>query len=63
MKLQRSALVKYFALGSFLCVLIFVVLVMALHVLRPQLNPLSHTVSEYAFGPFGFLMTIAFIMR
>ena len=63
MKTQRSALVKYLALGSFFCVLIFAVLVLVLHVLRPQLNPVSHAISEYALGPFGSLMTIAFIIR
>lgn len=61
--MQRSTLVKCLARGSFFCILIFVVLVIALHVLRPQMNPLSHTISEYALGPFGFLMTIAFIAR
>jgi hypothetical protein len=55
--------VKSFARGSFFCVLIFTVLVIVLHVLRPDLNPLSHTVSEYAIGPYGYLMTIAFIAR
>lgn len=63
MKTRRSALVQRLALASFVCILIFTALVIALHVLRPQLNPLSHTISEYAIGPFGFLMTLAFIMR
>lgn len=63
MKTRRSALVKCLALASFVCVLIFAVLVMALHVVRPQMNPLSHTISEYALGPFGFLITLAFIIR
>src|SRR5579884_2864879 len=63
MKTQRSALVKYLALGSFFCVLTFVVLVIALHVLRPEMKPLNRTISEYALGPFGYLMTIAFIIR
>ena len=63
MNMQRSTLVRYSALGSLFGVLIFTVLVIALHVLRPQMNPLSHAISEYALGPFGFLMTIAFVMR
>jgi hypothetical protein len=54
---------KCLALASFVYVLIFAVLVMALLVLRPQMNPVSHTISEYALGPFGFLMTLAFIIR
>jgi hypothetical protein len=63
MNTQRSMLVKYCTRGSLFCVLIFTVLVIALHMLRPQMNPLYHAVSEYVLGPFGFLMTIAFIMR
>ncbi len=63
METQRSTLVKYLARGSFVCILLFAILVMLLHVLRPQLNPLSHAISEYAIGPYGFLMTLAFIMR
>ncbi|HKF35532.1 MAG TPA: DUF998 domain-containing protein [Ktedonobacteraceae bacterium] len=38
----------------------FIVAVVALHVLRPELNPIRHAVSNYAIGPFGFLMTSAF---
>lgn len=56
-------LVKSLAIASFMGVLIFTILVMILHLLRPQMDPLRHTVSEYAIGPFGYLMTIAFIMR
>jgi hypothetical protein len=56
-------LVKGFALGSFFCVLTFAVLVIALHIVDPQMNPLSDTISEYVMEPYGYLMTIAFIMR
>jgi hypothetical protein len=38
----------------------FVLIVAALHFLQPDLNPLSQTTSEYAIGPYGFLMTSAF---
>jgi hypothetical protein len=31
-----------------------------LHFLRPDLNPISTPTSEYAVGPYGFLMTSAF---
>jgi hypothetical protein len=41
-------------------ILYFVIAVVALHVLRPELNPINHAVSNYAIGPFGFLMISAF---
>ncbi len=63
MKTQRSALVNYFARASMVCILIFTILVLALHVLRSQMNPFSHTISEYVLGPFGSLMTLGFISR
>lgn len=34
--------------------------VVILHVLRPELNPITHAVSNYAIGAFGLLMTVAF---
>ena len=37
-----------------------VLLLAALHVLRPDLQPTWHVISEYANGPHGWLMTIAF---
>lgn len=38
----------------------FVVAVSVLHFLRPEYNPINHAVSNYAVGPFGYLMTSAF---
>src|SRR6188474_1523507 len=38
----------------------FVVIIVALHVLRPDLNPIQRPTSEYAVGPYGGLMTSAF---
>ena len=38
----------------------FLVVVGVLHFLRPDYNPIDHAVSNYAVGPFGFLMTSAF---
>lgn len=40
--------------------LLFVVLLAVLHVLRTDLSPTWHVISEYANGPHGWLMTIAF---
>ena len=47
----------FIAIGG---ILYFVVAIMILHVLRPDLNPIRRAVSNYAVGPFGLLMTIAF---
>ena len=35
--------------------------VVALHLLRPDLGPAGHRLSEYAVGPWGWLMTTAFV--
>jgi hypothetical protein len=39
---------------------LFAVFVLALHFLRPDLNPLANPASAYALGPFSALMTAAF---
>jgi hypothetical protein len=39
----------------------FVAVIVTLHFLRPDLNPISRPTSEYAVGPYGFLMTTAFL--
>ena len=38
----------------------FVVIIVVLHFLRPDLNPIRRPTSEYAVGQYGFLMTSAF---
>ena len=38
----------------------FVVIIVVLHFLRPDLNPIRRPTSEYALGQYGFLMTSAF---
>ena len=38
----------------------FLIAVIALHFLRPHYNPIRRLVSEYAVGPYAFLMTSAF---
>jgi hypothetical membrane protein len=40
---------------------VFVVLIAALHFLSPDFDPIQRRTSEYAVGPFGYLMTLAFI--
>ncbi|HQR94856.1 MAG TPA: DUF998 domain-containing protein [Sediminibacterium sp.] len=51
---------KSLAIISFCGLLLFVIIVFALHFLRPDKNLLSCFVSEYAVGNYSWLMTIAF---
>jgi uncharacterized protein DUF998 len=46
------------AIGCFAAVL---AAILSLHVLRPDFNPVTHRLSEYAIGPYGYLMTAAFL--
>jgi hypothetical protein len=39
--------------------LLFLIAIVTLHLLQPNYNPLRNFISEYAVGPFGFLLTIA----
>ncbi len=39
----------------------FLVLIAALHFLSPDISPVDRPTSEYATGPFGYLMTSAFV--
>lgn len=56
-KANRLALPTAIALAGFWY---FAFVVLLLHGLRPDSNPLNHFVSEYAVGPYGWLMTSAF---
>src|SRR5947209_14131868 len=56
-KLKQDSWLAFAALGG---ILYFVVAVVVLHVLRPELNPVNHAVSNYAIGSSGFLMISAF---
>lgn len=40
---------------------LFVVLLVALHFLKPELDPSWHFISEYASGRFGWVMVLAFL--
>ncbi len=57
---RRRQVVLISAHLSLLGVLSSVVLVVALHLLRRDLNPMRHFVSDYAVGPYHTLMTLAF---
>ena len=52
--------VAWLALITIGGIVYFVVAVIVLHFLRPEYNPINHAVSNYAVGPYGYLMTAAF---
>ena len=51
---------KKLTLLALISIAYFVIVIVILHFLQPDLNPLSHPTSEYAVGPYGFLMATAF---
>jgi uncharacterized membrane protein len=51
---------KTIAFISFCSLVLFLVIIVSLHVLRPDKNMLSCYLSEYAVGDYGWLMTTAF---
>ena len=46
--------------GALVGLLVFVAIVLVEHGVRSELSPASHQISEYANGPHGWLMTLAF---
>jgi hypothetical protein len=46
---------------SFAGAAIFVVLLAALHFIKPELDPSWHFISEYAIGDYGWIMVLAFL--
>src|ERR1700681_2604581 len=59
---RRDRQAAWCALVSSVGVLYFSTAVGILHALRLDLNPVTHAVSNYAVGTFGFLMTSVFFM-
>lgn len=55
---SRSSLL---ANAAIVCLSYFVVALLALHLLRPDYEPRSHFISDYAVGDFGWIMTAAFL--
>ena len=54
---KQVAWLALIAIGG---IVYFIVAVVVLHFLRPEYNPINHAVSNYAVGPYGYLMTAAF---
>jgi hypothetical protein len=49
------------ALLSFARAATFVVLLAPLHLIKPELEPSWHFISEYAIGDYGWIMVLAFL--
>jgi len=58
--LHRERQLAWLALIAIGGIVYFAVAVLILHFLRPEYNPINHAVSNYAVGPYGYLMTAAF---
>lgn len=58
---QVTALSQTAARASFAAAGVFVALLAALHVLKPELDPSWRMVSEYEIGSYGWVMTLAFL--
>jgi hypothetical protein len=59
----QEAQVPYSLLGNAAvgATVYFVLAIAAMHVLSPAISPITRPTSEYAIGPFGYLMTSAFL--
>lgn len=60
--MDQSRRLPLLALIAVFGIVYFIAAVCALHFLRPDYNPVNHAVSNYAVGPFGYLMTSAFFV-
>jgi hypothetical protein len=57
---RQARQVAWLALIAIGGIVYFVVAVLVLRFLRPEYNPVNHAVSNYAVGPYGYLMTAGF---
>ena len=55
----RSGVIRLLALLAIVGVADFLLILAALHFLRPDVNPVLEPISTYAVGPYGFLFTAA----
>jgi hypothetical protein len=58
---EAGRLVAILATIAIVGAVCFVALIAVLHFLSPDFDPIERPTSEYAAGPFGYLMTLAFI--
>ena len=51
---------KQLTIVALICIAYFILAIVVLHFLRPDVNPISRPTSDYAVGEFGFIMTTAY---
>ena len=56
---SRSRVTMFLALLAIVGIADFLLVLAALHLLRPDVNPVTEPISTYAVGPYGFLFTVA----
>jgi hypothetical protein len=59
-KVVKRSPISWLMFISLTGIIIFAILIIILHFLRPDLDPLQRPTSEYAVGNYGYLMTVAF---
>ena len=56
---RRAKLTMFLALLALVGIAVKFLTIVALHFLRPDVNPLLEPISNYGVGPYGFLLTVA----
>jgi len=57
---NRQLVLTRLAPGAMILILVYLVAAIALHLLPTGFNPVTHELSDYANGPYGWLMTVGF---
>ncbi|MEO6892600.1 MAG: DUF998 domain-containing protein [Ktedonobacteraceae bacterium] len=60
---QQTNRLKWLAWSTMGGIILYVMLVVVLHFLRPDYNPIFNAESDFGVGAFSFLMAIAFVLR
>jgi hypothetical protein len=60
-KLANKESIQLLTTIAFICICLFIILVIVLHFLSTGYDPISSPTSAYAVGRYGFLMSIAFV--
>jgi hypothetical membrane protein len=58
---NRQLVLTRLAPGAMILILVYLVAAITLHLLPTGFNPVTHELSDYANGPYGWLMTVGFL--
>jgi hypothetical protein len=58
---SRQLVLTRLAPGAMILILVYLVAAITLHLLPTGFNPVTHELSDYANGPYGWLMTVGFL--